>query len=187
MALRIYGNRPLKTLPGLETRPTAAKVRQALFNIWQGRLEGSRWLDLCAGSGALGAEALCRGAQSVAGVDSSGAVCRLLQSNWTRLAAPGQTVEILRGDVLKILPRLPPRQFDLIYFDPPYAGALYSPVLEAISETRILAPTGELAVEHDCNFTAPLEIQGLSQRDQKRYGKTLLSFYQMTDISFYLY
>jgi 16S rRNA G966 N2-methylase RsmD len=105
-----------------------------------------------------------------------------LQANWRSLASPEHTAEILRGDVLKLLPRFPPRQFDLIYFDPPYASALYSPVLEAISETRILAPTGELAIEHDRNFTAPLEIEGLRQRDQKRYGKTFLSFYQATDI-----
>ena len=73
MAIRIYGNRPIKTLPGQATRPTPAKVREALFNSWQGRVNGSRWLDLCAGSGAMGAEALCRGASLVVGIEQAGA------------------------------------------------------------------------------------------------------------------
>ena len=60
--MRIYGNRQLKTLPGQITRPTPARVREAVFNIWQGSVENCRWLDLCAGSGSMGAEALCRGA-----------------------------------------------------------------------------------------------------------------------------
>ncbi|HEY9736425.1 MAG TPA: RsmD family RNA methyltransferase, partial [Trichocoleus sp.] len=67
MSLRIYGNRTIKTLPGEATRPTASRVREALFNIWQGRVDGCRWLDVCAGSGAMGAEALCRGAAEVVG------------------------------------------------------------------------------------------------------------------------
>ena len=75
MAVRIYGNREIKTLPGEETRPTSARVREALFNIWQGRILGCRWLDLCAGSGAMGAEALCRGAAEVVGIEKSGAAC----------------------------------------------------------------------------------------------------------------
>ncbi len=61
MSLRIYGNRQLKTLMGQATRPTPSLVREALFNIWQGTIVGCRWLDLCTGSGAMGAEALCRG------------------------------------------------------------------------------------------------------------------------------
>ncbi|MER3475705.1 MAG: 16S rRNA (guanine(966)-N(2))-methyltransferase RsmD, partial [Leptolyngbya sp. ERB_1_2] len=69
MSLRIYGNRSLKTLPGQETRPTLARVREAVFNIWQGSIEQCRWLDLCTGSGSMGAEALCRGASIVIGIE----------------------------------------------------------------------------------------------------------------------
>ncbi|NES84802.1 MAG: hypothetical protein F6K10_27200, partial [Moorea sp. SIO2B7] len=69
--MRIYGNRQLKTLPGRSTRPTSARVREALFNIWQGTILDCRWLDLCAGNGSMGAEALCRGAKMVVGIEQS--------------------------------------------------------------------------------------------------------------------
>ena len=68
--MRIYGNRQLKTVPGQRTRPTSARVREALFNILaRSRITGCRWLDLCAGNGSMGAEALCRGASKVVGIE----------------------------------------------------------------------------------------------------------------------
>ena len=79
MALRIKGERPLKTLDGLNTRPTSSKVRAAVFNILQDRVKDAHWLDLCAGSGAMGAEALARGARSVTGVEQSAAACRIIK------------------------------------------------------------------------------------------------------------
>ncbi|MFM6278371.1 MAG: RsmD family RNA methyltransferase, partial [Dolichospermum sp.] len=78
MSLRIYGNRLIKTLPGENTRPTSARVREALFNIWQGRITGCRWLDLCAGSGAMGAEALCREASVVIGIEQPSLACGII-------------------------------------------------------------------------------------------------------------
>ncbi|MEO1509975.1 MAG: RsmD family RNA methyltransferase, partial [Cyanobacteria bacterium J06633_23] len=95
MSIRIYGNRAIKTLPGQATRPTPAKVREALFNIWQGRLQGCRWLDLCAGSGAMGAEALCRGASNVVGIEKSRSACRIIQTNWQTVAKPEQTFQVI--------------------------------------------------------------------------------------------
>jgi 16S rRNA (guanine966-N2)-methyltransferase len=80
--LRIYGNRALKTLPGEATRPTSARVREALFNIWQGRIVDCRWLDLCTGSGAMGAEALCRGAAEVVGIERSAEAYTVTRENW---------------------------------------------------------------------------------------------------------
>ena len=89
MSIRIYGNRELKTLPGWETRPTPAKVRQALFNVWQGSIRGCRWLDLCSGSGAMGAEALCREAQIVIGIERSSAACDIIEQ---RLEKGGECI-----------------------------------------------------------------------------------------------
>jgi 16S rRNA (guanine966-N2)-methyltransferase len=182
MTLRIYGNRELKTLPGLETRPTSARVRQALFNIWQGSISGCRWLDLCSGSGAMGAEALCRGATIVVGIERSSAACNIIEQNWTKVAGETQKFQLWRGDVVKRLADLDGQQFDRIYFDPPYAGELYQPVLDAIDRSELMAPMGELAVEHSTDPTIcslPTELPKLELCRSKNYGNTAISFYQL--------
>jgi len=182
MALRIYGNRQLKTLPGQATRPTAGRVREALFNIWQGSISGCHWLDLCAGNGVMGAEALCRGAAAVTGIEAAGVACRTIQHNWQQVARPEQTFTVIRGDVLTRLPKLAGQTFRHIYFDPPYDAGLYDSVLAAIAHYHPLTPDGELAVEHDHQWTA-IALPSLTLRTQKHYGRTWLSFYTMTDDS----
>ncbi|NJO48434.1 MAG: 16S rRNA (guanine(966)-N(2))-methyltransferase RsmD [Leptolyngbyaceae cyanobacterium RM2_2_4] len=177
MTLRIHGNRLLKTLPGLATRPTPARVREALFNIWQGKIAGCRWLDLCAGSGAMGAEALSRGASVVVGIEQSGVACAVIQQNWQRIAHSDQTFQVIRADVVKRLPTLAGQQFDRIYFDPPYASQLYQPVLEAIAHYHLLAENGELAAEHNPEHELPA-IATLTICRQKTYGNTALTFYR---------
>ena len=176
MTLRIYGNRALKTLPGLETRPTPSMVRQAMFNIWQSAMNGCRWLDLCAGSGAMGAEALCRGAVLAVGIEQSGQACAVIRQNWQTVAKPEQSFQVLQGDVVQQLARLSGQQFDRIYFDPPYDSHLYEPVLRGITDFGLLAETGELAAEHRPGRQMP-EPSGLILRRQKVYGNTALSFY----------
>lgn len=176
--MRIYGNRLIKTLPGQQTRPTTGKVRMALFNIWRQRIAGSRWLDLCAGNGTMGAEALCRGAASVVGIDQSGKVCALMRDNWQRLAQPHQSWRVIRGSVLKVLPTLTGECFDWIYFDPPYASNLYDPVLQAIADLQLLAPEGAIAVEFDPQHWQVRDAVGdLRLIRQKKYGLTHLAFY----------
>ncbi|MFM1841340.1 MAG: hypothetical protein RLZZ490_71 [Cyanobacteriota bacterium] len=179
--MRIYGNRLLKTLPGQQTRPTTGKVRLALFNIWRSGIEGSRWLDLCAGNGTIGAEALCRGAKTVIGIEQAGKACAIIQENWQRLAQPEQTWQVLRGSVLKQLPTLAGQTFDWIYFDPPYASTLYDPVLQAIADLNLLNPQGEMAVEYDPQrWKAPDTIGNLQVIRQKKYGLSHLAFYGWT-------
>lgn len=104
--MRIYGNRPIKTLAGQLTRPTTARVREALFNIWQQKLSGCRWLDLCAGNGSMGAEALCRGASLVIGIEQSGRAGEIIKENWRNLATSHQQFQVIRGDVLTKLATL---------------------------------------------------------------------------------
>ncbi|HIK24896.1 MAG: 16S rRNA (guanine(966)-N(2))-methyltransferase RsmD [Thermosynechococcus sp. Uc] len=180
MPLRISGQRSLKTLPGHNTRPTSAKVRQAIFNIWQGRLEGCYWLDLCAGTGAMGAEALVRGAQWVVGIEQSPQACQAIRQNWSALAQPHQHTLLLRGDVRQKLLQLPVPQFDLIYFDPPYKSDLYLPVLRLLWQQRCLKPTGEIAVE--CHTKNPPALEailaiGWQQQRIKIYGSTTVLFF----------
>ena len=180
MSLRIYGNRQLKTLPGLETRPTPARVREAVFNIWQGNIPGCRWLDLCTGSGSMGAEALCRGASWVVGIEQANRACLVIQENWQKVAQENQKFQVVRGDVVQRLNSIADQQFDRIYFDPPYASELYQPVLNAIAHYQLLAPTGELAVEHSPNTWTIEPIPTLEICRQKVYGNTAVTFYQQT-------
>jgi len=180
MSLRICGNRQLKTLPGLATRPTPARVREALFNIWQGTIANCRWLDICTGSGSMGAEALCRGAASVTGIEQSAKACAIIQQNWLQVANSSQEFKqefkILRGNAIAKLASLSPQQFDRIYFDPPYASDLYEPVLNAIASQEMLAPKGEIAIEHSRERSAG-PISGLEICRHKVYGNTALTFY----------
>ncbi|NMG22205.1 16S rRNA (guanine(966)-N(2))-methyltransferase RsmD [Brasilonema bromeliae] len=181
MSLRIYGNRPLKTLPGKETRPTSARVREAVFNIWQGTIEGCRWLDVCAGTGSMGAEALCRGASRVVGIDKSHRACAIIQQNWQNLASTEQKFQVMRGDVVQLLPKLSGQQFDRIYFDPPYASELYERVIEAIAHSGLLDPNGEIAVEHNPQDWNPPVIPSWEICREKVYGNTALTFYSVVD------
>ena len=177
MSLRIYGNRLLKTLPGQATRPTSARVREAVFNIWQAKITGCRWLDLCAGSGAMGAEALCRGAAAVVGIERSGRACGVIRQNWRQVSKSEQSFQVFRGDVAQQLQRLAGQQFDHIYFDPPYTSGLYQLVLSAIAQHSLLTPTGEIAVEHNPDYWEAEPIPGLAIIRQKRYSSTGLTFY----------
>jgi 16S rRNA (guanine(966)-N(2))-methyltransferase RsmD len=181
MGLRIYGNRLLKTLPGIDTRPTSARVREALFNIWQGEISQKSWLDICTGSGSMGAEALCRGASFVVGIEQSSRACAIISQNWQQVASQEQTFQILRGDVLQKLPKLAGQQFDRIYFDPPYAANLYRPVLEIIAKHQLLHPEGEIAVEHSPTGWDALHIPTLEICREKVYGNSALTFYRISE------
>ena len=176
--MRIYGNRQLKTLSGQETRPTAARVREALFNIWQGSITDCRWLDLCAGTGSMGAEALCRGASVVVGIEKWAKACAIIQQNWEKVAQPEQTFQVVQGDVVGRLKTLAGQPFDHIYLDPPYASGLYQSVMDAIASYQLLAEGGELAVEHGPNNFTPKPIATLEICRQKVYGNTALTFYR---------
>lgn len=175
--MRIYGNRQLKTVPGQKTRPTTARVREALFNIWGDRLPQSRWLDLCAGNGSMGAEALCRGASRVVGIEQYGKACKIIEQNWQQVASLGQSYEVIKGDVLLKIDQLAGQQFDWIYFDPPYASSLYLPVLEAIASLELVTPEGAIAVEHNPRFWQARSVRGLEIYRTRTYGNTTLSFY----------
>jgi 16S rRNA (guanine(966)-N(2))-methyltransferase RsmD len=176
--MRIYGNRLLKTLPGQQTRPTTGKVRMAVFNIWRGGIEGSSWLDLCAGNGTMGAEALCRGAKTVIGIEQSGKACAIIRDNWQRVAQPDQAWQVLRGSVVKQLSTLAGQRFDWIYFDPPYASDLYEPVLQMVADLNLLETGGEMAVEYDAQqWNAPSQVGNLQLTRQKKYGLSHLAFY----------
>ncbi|NJN61432.1 MAG: 16S rRNA (guanine(966)-N(2))-methyltransferase RsmD [Coleofasciculaceae cyanobacterium RL_1_1] len=196
MSIRIYGNRAIATLPGDRTRPTPSRVRESLFDIWRGKIAGSRWLDICAGSGSMGAEALCRGVTSAVAIEQFGRACQIIETNWQKVKRDEQTIRVLRGDAKRSLAMLAGASFDLIYFDPPYASSLYQPVLEAIVQFDLLTDDGEIAVEHDRDRDdIPLQTIPLTSTDShpkpdrssskrleshrtKVYGRTAISFFR---------
>ncbi len=176
--MRIDRNKKLKTLSGQIIRPTSSKVKEALFNIWQGKIPGCSLLDLCAGNGTVGHEALCRGAALVVGIEKYGKACTIINTNWLKFSDSGQKSKVIKGDALKILNNLEVQQFDFIYFDPPYRSNLYQPVLELIAKRNILAKSGEVAVEHDSRLWKAREIRRLKITKERQYGNTSLTFYQ---------
>ncbi|MFP4338620.1 MAG: 16S rRNA (guanine(966)-N(2))-methyltransferase RsmD [Halothece sp.] len=176
--MRIYGNRLLKTLPGDHTRPTSARVREALFNIWQGNLTEAHWLDLCSGNGTIGAEALCRGITYLVGIEKHSKACQIIKENWQKVANPEQEFRVLKGEIREKIKELKGEKFDFIYFDPPYGSDLYDPILRKIVELDLLDSEGEIAVEHDPKQWQNQQTEGLEMIRQKKYGNTYLTFFQ---------
>jgi 16S rRNA (guanine966-N2)-methyltransferase len=158
---------------GLEVRPTGAKVRQAFFNILGDRLKGCRFLDLCAGSGLMGLEALSRGAESLTAVEEQRKMVRIIQENLKHLE---YQAEVICGDVRKVLPVLESEKFDIIFADPPYKAGVGQTVLELIERHRLLSADGLFVIEHLKN--QPLsECGSLTLRNKRDYGQTSLSFF----------
>ena len=162
-------------------RATEEKVRQALFNILGSQVAGARVIDGFAGSGALGLEALSRGADVVVFLESHPACLHAIQRNVARIAPgaiPGRW-EIEPGDALRRLRALVRRagQFDMIVLDPPYEGGWGKKSLNVVAECGILAPAGILCVEHARRNELPSHVNPLALVKQHRYGETVLSFY----------
>jgi 16S rRNA (guanine966-N2)-methyltransferase len=178
IAGRAKGRR-LQTPPGQHSRPTAARVRQTLFDILAPRIPGCRFLDACAGSGAIGLEALSRGAARVVLVETDAAALQSIRANAKLLEGGGGEVEILRQDARIALPALAERgrRFDVVYLDPPYAGDLYQPLLDAVSQGGLLETDGVLVAEHFKKRALPETIGRLSQTRSVRVGDHALAFY----------
>ena len=156
---------------GLDTRPTGDRVREAAFNLI-GPVDGARVLDLFAGSGAMGLEALSRGAESVTFVESDRAVCRTIAENLERLRLTG--ARITCGDAVWAL-RQDRRTYDLVLVDPPYEQwpALEPKLAEHLP--RALAPDGLVVVETGARTEPTLP---LSQRTSRRYGSARLTLFE---------
>src|SRR5437868_7553414 len=167
-----WRGRLIEAPPGLATRPTADRVRETLFSMLASRLgsfEDLRIADLFAGSGALGLEALSRGARSATYVESDTTAAATIRRNAERL---GATVQVLAGSALK-LPRSEP--FDLIFADPPYAAGSGTAVVASIAKADWLAPGGWMSVETSRDDEVdPGELIIDAKRDIGRARLTLL-------------
>lgn len=176
-----FRGRKLQSPASLPTRPTSDRLRETLFNVLAPRIEGARFLDLCAGTGAIGIEALSRGAAHVTFVDQSRKMAALIETNLKSLEVAPDGYHVVVADASAYLRRRLKKsepRFDLIFFDPPYA-ADYDAVLNligdhapAISETH-----GVIIVEHYKKKPLEDQFNGLRRYRELTQGDSVLSFY----------
>jgi 16S rRNA (guanine(966)-N(2))-methyltransferase RsmD len=179
-----YRSRPLKSLPGLDIRPTSDRLRETLFNVLTAgnpsALEGKVFFDLYAGTGAVGIEALSRGAAMVYFVESSRKASDLILQNLQSLSIESR-FEIIRSEVGPALRQLDARRVtgDIVFLDPPYRlAAEYRRTLESLADSRVLREGAIVVVEHEKKFDPGGETGNLNRFRTLKQGDAVLSFYR---------
>jgi len=170
--------RRLAPVKGL-IRPTGAKVREAIFNILGEAVEDARVLDFFAGTGALGIEALSRGAKEAIFVEDHPEALKVLRRNLEHLDL-GDRARVLPVPVRSALKKLAVQceNYDLAFMDPPYGGERAGVALQALADAEIMAPVAWVVVEHSRRDTSPESAGNLERRELRRYGDTQVAFYQ---------
>ena len=166
----------LATPDGLLTRPTADRVKEALFSSIQFELPGTKVLDLFGGTGQLGIEALSRGASSAVFVDEREDACRLIRENLRRTNLDADA-KVIRSDYLAYLKRCR-EQFNIIILDPPYAEVFLENALKMITEIDILQSGGIIIAERPLGKELSWEFSGFTRSRDYKYGKTLITLYR---------
>ena len=174
--MRIIGgkhrSRVLKEFKDIGVRPTSDRARESLFNILSGRIEGASFLDLFAGTGAIGLEALSRGAKEVTFIDNSMESLNVVKENLRSLK---ETADVKRSDSIEFL-RTTNKKFDIIFIDPPYKTDLGKRALSLIAERKILTEDGIAIFEDEDGFDDT--VRGLFRYDERKYGRAKLSFFK---------
>ena len=182
-----YRSRILKSLKGLALRPTSDRLRETLFNVLAPNISGARFADLFAGTGAIGIEALSRGAAEVVFIENHAPAAALIQKNLGSLGIrSGFTVlpvDILRGlEMLASKAKAAKSGFDFIFLDPPYAAAAdYERALKFLGAGDLLAPGGVVIAEHGRKFALPEKAEALRRFRVLKQGDAALSFYRRRD------
>lgn len=173
-----HKSRTIYSPKGSKTRPTSSQLRESLFNRCQGFIEGAEFLDLFAGTGAMGLEAISRRAKDVIFVEWDRAAADCIRRNLSSLAMV-EKAQVIQGDVWKTLPKLR-KQFDIIFADPPYGEKLGSllfstKVLMEVDAFDLLKPGGSFFLEEAAEWEPEFEpLHGLRLIDSKRAGRTML-------------
>jgi len=174
----LYKGRRLIAPKGHEIRPTIERLKESYFNIVHGIVHGSYFLDLCAGTGSMGIEALSRGAKKVTFVEKSHNAVAVIKKNLD-ICGIRRNFKIIEEDLFKQIPRFGSvgQKFDLIYFDPPYFKELYSKALILIDQTKTLSSEGVLTTNHFKKIELPDLIGNLRRYRIVKHGDSVLSFY----------
>jgi 16S rRNA (guanine(966)-N(2))-methyltransferase RsmD len=175
-----YRGRILKSPPDLKTRPTSDRLRETLFNILNPMISReTRFLDLCAGTGAIGIEAVSRGAGFVTFVDKSNRACALIEENLDLLKIPEEQTEIFRSPAEKFVAREHPAAWDIVFYDPPYRENYRQFLFEfAANASNLLSGDGVLIAEHHAKTILPEAVGNIRRRRVTKQGETQLSFYE---------
>jgi 16S rRNA (guanine(966)-N(2))-methyltransferase RsmD len=180
-----FRSRQLKSLKGDALRPTSDRLRETLFNVIAGRVPGSRFLDLFAGTGAVGIEALSRGAQEAVFLENHAPAAALIRKNLASLGiqsgARVLALDALRGlEKLATEPNSRSSPFELVFLDPPYAAAEdYRRVLNFLGATPILSDSSIVVAEHRHSFDLPERFGQLQRARMLRQGDASLTFYRV--------
>lgn len=181
-----FRSRPLRSLRGLDIRPTSDRLRETLFNVLcagnPATLEGTVWLDLFAGTGAVGIEALSRGAAEVTFVESAGDAAATVEKNLRSLGIAGG-FKILRMDVGGALRKIGGRgtAVDIVFLDPPYRlEEAYHQTLQALDRSSLVRSSSLVIAEHDRKFDPGEAFGGLQRYRKLEQGDSALSFYRRT-------
>lgn len=186
MGMRIVGgeyrSRLIAMPKGVEMRPTQDKVRQAVFNVL-GDISGRKALDLFAGSGAFGIEALSRGARYATFVDNNLRCAETIKDNLESLNIKGSKYDIIRTNAISVLSRLAKEEekYDLIFLDPPYYKGLAKKCLINIDSCDILSPIGIIVAEHFRKDGLPQDLKAIVLDKQKKYGDTLITVFRKAE------
>jgi len=171
-----WKGRTLKSPTWAGLRPTSDRLRETLFNILAPAVPGARLLDGYAGTGAIGIEALSRGAAHVTFVERDARAVKLIETNLAALAPSGADDRvIIRADFMTAARQLLGQSFDVIILDPPYAHEAAVQALEAVAP--LAGPSTRVVVEHANRFAAPAAVAGLHLRRTVKAGDSALSFY----------
>jgi len=174
----IYRGIPIEEVPSESTRPTTDRNKETLFNILGQYFDGGMALDLFAGSGALGLEALSRGIEQTIFIDNQILAIQTIEKNAQKLRglSPTQYI-ILKQDVIQYLKTEIHQKFDYIFCDPPYAFDIYEPILEMIANNQWLASNGVLVFESDKNKSIPSQMGTLVCVRKANSGNSTFHFY----------
>jgi 16S rRNA (guanine(966)-N(2))-methyltransferase RsmD len=183
-----YKGRPLRSLRGIDIRPTSDRLRETLFNVLTAgnpaALEGTVWLDLFAGTGAVGIEALSRGAKQTYFVENSPPAAKLIEQNLQSLGI-AEGYKILRDDLAGIIWRLQREHFaaDVVFLDPPYRlQQAYEATLSALADSSLIWAMSVVIAEHEKKFDPGNEFGPLRRIRKLTQGNTVLSFYRIGGI-----
>ena len=177
-----FRSRKLNAVPGMATRPTSDRLRETLFNVLGPRVTDSVWLDLFAGTGAVGIEAISRGARQVYFVESEKKAARVIRENLQSLKID-DGAEVLEREVIQALRLLETQAVacDFCYIDPPYeAHGAYGHTLDFIAQSQLMNNAGTVIAEHDKHFDPGAEFGSLKRYRELKQGDAVLSFYRLT-------
>ncbi len=166
-----YKGRNLKSPPSMNVRPTSDRLRETLFNVIAPHIEDTRFLDLCAGSGAVGIEALSRGAAHVTFVDRSRRSCTLIESNLKLCRVPEEQYEIYCSEAGEFLRQFKDKRWDIVFFDPPYKD-------DYLKTLQLLGNNSLVIAEHHHKTLLPDSVGALRRSRVLKQGDSTLSFYR---------